>query len=292
MAHESLEIIDLDIPELGYKKFISSWLYRGPVGNFLVDPGPTCTIPVLLTALEERNVESLDWILLTHIHQDHAGGLGQLIKKYPKAKVVVHPSGASHLAEPSKLLVVSRKILREVSEVYGVILPVPGENINVLDRVPFGSGIKVIPTPGHASHHQCYVFKNWFFAGELFGAHLPSDQGLYLRPATPQRFILEDYLTSMELVEPYLTDTICFAHYGSIGNSKTVLATARKQLQLWVRTIDEHREMRDMDALMRLLMEKDGSYVLYQSFEPDTQNREREFSINSIKGILEYLEFG
>ena len=290
MREQTLHLIDLDIQQLGYFKFISSWLYTGPEGNFLIDPGPACAIPILVQKLVEKGVNDLDWVLLTHIHQDHAGGLGQLIEQYPDMNVVCHSKGARHLADPTRLWEGSKKILGDVADVYGEILPVPENKIRVLDTVPFGPGIKVIPTPGHASHHQCYVFKDWFFAGELFGAHVPLQTGLYLRPATPHRFILEEYLVSMDLVEPLLKDTICFAHYGMANNSKLILKTARRQLQLWVEIIQEQMETQEMDEMLNVLLENDPTFARYHELDRGMQEREWHFSINSIHGIMKYIE--
>jgi glyoxylase-like metal-dependent hydrolase (beta-lactamase superfamily II) len=290
MTTESLTLIDLDIEELGYYHFISSWLYQGSDGTFLVDPGPACTIPKLLRALDDRNVTELSWVLLTHIHQDHAGGLGDLIEKYPSAKVVTHKKGAQHLVNPEKLWDGSKDILGEVAQIYGKIRAIPEENITILDTVPFGAGIRIIPTPGHASHHQCYIFKEWFFAGELFGAHIPMDIDLYLRPATPHRFILKDYLNSMELVEPELQNTICFAHYGSTGNPKKVLMTARDQLKLWVKIIEENLETQNMVKIFNQLLENDEVFGLYNKLDEKMKIREKTFSINSVDGIMKYLK--
>jgi len=204
--------------------------------------------------------------------------------------VVCHEKGAKHLIEPQKLWESSKIILGSVAQLYGKILPVPKNNISLLRKIPFGSGIKVLPTPGHASHHQCYVFKDWFFAGELFGAHVPCDKGLYLRPATPHRFILEDYLKSMELVESHLKETVCFAHYGSAKNPKLILETAREQLKLWVKIIEEYKDEKNVDKIIKVLLENDEVYAIYNEFEPNMKQRESEFSINSINGIMKYLK--
>lgn len=290
MLGEKLDLIDLDIPQLGYLKFISSWLYTSSEGTFLVDPGPACTIPILLRSLEKKRVETINWILLTHIHQDHAGGLGELIKIFPMAKVVTHEKGAKHLIDPTKLWEASKQILGDVSKVYGKILPVPEENVFVKDKIPFSTGIKVIPTPGHASHHQCFMFKDWFFTGELFGAHIPMKNGLYLRPATPHRFELEDYLNSMKSVEPYLKPNMCFAHYGIGNDPKRILKTSRKQLQLWMNVIDENIENQNMDQIFKELLENDDIFALYNQLDRKMRKREKHFSINSIQGIMKYLE--
>jgi glyoxylase-like metal-dependent hydrolase (beta-lactamase superfamily II) len=159
----------------------------------------------------------------------------------------------------------------------------------VIDEVPFGSGIKVISTPGHASHHQCFVFDDYFFAGELFGAHIPMENNLYLRPATPHRFILEDYLGSMELIKPYLDKSVCFAHYGSFDNGFEVLCSAKKQLKLWVKLIEENRDA-SMEELIEIMLNNDETLDGFSNLGLYMQARERHFTINSIDGILKYLD--
>ena len=106
-----IDLIDLDIPSLGYTKFISAWLYKGEGGSFLVDPGPARTIPALLDGLTRHGVTRLDLILLTHIHMDHAGGIGDLAEKFPDAKVVCHEKAVRHLLYPVKLWEGSLKVL-------------------------------------------------------------------------------------------------------------------------------------------------------------------------------------
>jgi hypothetical protein len=116
------------------------------------------------------------------------------------------------------------------------------------------------------------------------------EYGLYLRPATPQRFILEDYLSSMEKVEPYLKENICFAHYGMYKNADEVLKTAKKQLKLWVKVIDENKD-NGMDDIIKSLLESDETFSLYYNLDSAMQIREKYFAINSIEGIMKYLEY-
>jgi glyoxylase-like metal-dependent hydrolase (beta-lactamase superfamily II) len=245
-----------------------------------------------LRYLKDKDIEKLDWILLTHIHQDHAGGLGHLIQHFPEAKVVTHEKGAQHLVSPDKLWERSKAVLGDIADFYGEILPVPQDNIVVLEEIPFAGGIRILATPGHASHHQCYVIKDWFFAGELFGAFIPMDSRLYIRPATPHRFVLEDYLSSMELVENQLKDTICFAHYSSTQDTKNVLMAAREQLLLWVEITKENKDGKTNDEIVDVLLENDPIFEGYHELDKQMQARERNFSINSIDGIKKYLENG
>ena len=285
-----LDLIDLDIPSLGYTRFISSWLLRGDGENFLVDPGPACTIGTLLAALDARQVDRLDWILLTHIHLDHAGGVGDLIQRYPEATVVCHEKAVSHLVDPERLWRGSLKILGDVARVYGQMTPIPEENIAVLDAIPAAGGIRVIPTPGHAAHHQCFVLDDLLFCGELFGIFHQLENGVYLRPATPKIFVLEDFLASMDAVAPYMDRRrICFSHYGVSDDGADILTTARHQLKCWVDVISRHRHDPDMDRIMGALSEKDPVYARKTMLPEVLYQREMHFSVNSINGILHYL---
>lgn len=110
MNPDLLTCIDLDQPSLeGFRQFISCWLYQDEKLCFVVDPGPLSTIPVLLKELQKQQVKSLDYILLTHIHIDHAGGTGELLRTFPQTKVICHPNGIKHLIAPEKLWAGSKK---------------------------------------------------------------------------------------------------------------------------------------------------------------------------------------
>lgn len=284
-----LELIDLDIEQLNYSKFISSWLYRGAEGTFLIDPGPACTIPALFDELRRREAGHLDWILLTHIHMDHAGGIGHVIERFPDARVACHKLAVDHLINPKRLWEGSLKVLGDVARVYGEIKPIPAENIISEGDVLFGSGIKVIPTPGHAAHHQCFVFKDWLFCGELFGIFHQLKDSIYLRPATPPKFVLEDYEASMDQVAPYMNRQICFSHHGSYPDGEEILKTAKKQLALWVAVVKNHVNSSDMEAIIEDLTANDPVYARKKQLEPKLLQREIYFSQNSVKGILQYL---
>lgn len=286
-----LELIDLDIHQLGYTRFISAWLYQDQDtgGNFIVDPGPARTISYLLDELEKRQVTHLDWILLTHIHMDHAGGVGHLVEQFPDAKVVCHEKAVKHLKNPDRLWEGSLKILGEVAEVYGKMLPVPAANVMTVDTVPFNDGIRVIATPGHASHHQCFVTKEVLFCGELFGIFHQLDHLIYLRPATPPIFVLEDFLRSMDAVAPYVNRRICFSHYGDCNEGEQVLKMAGQQLRRWVDVIARHKDDPDMDRIIEDLSVKDPVFARKKMLPPPLYKREMYFAVNSVQGILRYL---
>ncbi|MBS3756544.1 MAG: MBL fold metallo-hydrolase [Desulfobacterales bacterium] len=285
-----LELIDLDIESLGYTRFISAWLYKGPEGAFLVDTGPACTVDTLLKSLEENGVRDLDWILLTHIHMDHAGAVGHVSRHFPEAGIVCHERAASHLIDPSRLWEGSRQILGEIAETYGPIKPVPEERILTRERVDFGEGIRVIPTPGHAAHHQSFVFSDWLFCGEVFGVFLKTDGDFYLRPATPPRFDFAQFADSMERLAPEVNRNICFAHYGMYPDGNRILDLARTQLRLWVEVIRSHAQSPNMQSIVSDLKANDPVFARVDELPEPIYTREQYYINNSVRGILRYIQ--
>lgn len=280
-----LELIDLDIESLGYSKFISAWLYRGKRQTFIVDPGPAATIDHLIREIESRGINKIDWVLLTHIHMDHAGGIGHLVEHFADARVVCHEKAVPHLVDPAKLLEGSRKVLQSVAEAYGDIRPVPSGSIVTGTHIDFEDGIAVIPTPGHAPHHQCFVFRDILFCGELFGVFYALGNTFYLRPATPPRFIYEDFLASMEKIRPYVDRNLCFGHYGSFSNGTEIFEASGNQLSLWVDVIRSHGASADMDVIISDLMARDPVFSRVKHLQGRHFEREMYFTRNSIKGI-------
>jgi len=284
-----LDLIDLDIPSLGYTRFISAWVYQGEAGAFLIDPGPACTIDHLCESLDARGITKLDFILLTHIHMDHAGGIGHMAERFPEAKIVCHEKAVPHLIDPARLWEGSLKTLGHVAEVYGEIKPVPEDRVSAEYRIDFGSGIRAVDTPGHAPHHLCFVFENELFCGELFGIFQDLGGRIYLRPATPPRFVADAFFNSMDEIFPYINRTIRFAHYGSHPDGPEILRLCREQLRLWIDVVREHSESPDMAAIIADLTARDPIYRQIHELPPAIYERERYFTRNSINGMLGYL---
>ena len=150
--------IQLDLKGTNFTSTLSSWVYKDDNLCFLLDTGPMSSLDSLKFALNKIGIikNDLQYIFLSHIHMDHAGGVGELIKLYPNAQVVCHPKGIKHLINPEKLYEGSIKVLGEVAKLYGKITPVPEERLTFQEY--FGEGkIKVIDTSGHAPHHLSYL---------------------------------------------------------------------------------------------------------------------------------------
>ncbi len=298
MAYECISdklfLIDLDQKVTGFRKFISSWLYKSTSISFLVDPGPSSSINRLLETLETLDVKYLDYILLTHIHIDHAGGAGALLKKFPDAMVICHPKGIDHLVEQKKLWEGSLKVLGDIARAYGEVIPIPPERIVSKELLETDEGrIITIPTPGHAIHHQCFGFKDWLFAGEVAGVRHLSDHGVYARPATPPVFKLETSLSSLDRVIGLNPKTLCLGHYGLVENPESFLRQAREQLILWVETAKLEMKTGTGDLIPRIMQKlilADKPTAAFNQLEKDIQQREEYFIGNSIKGMLHYLQ--
>ncbi len=294
MKIDNLKCIDLDEPRLqGFVKFISAWVYKSEELTFLVDPGPLSTIPHLLGELENMGVSRLDYILLTHIHIDHAGGTGELLKSFPEAQVICHPQGIKHMVNPEKLWQGSLKVLGHVAEVYGEIVPVPEASISF--RESFAApGIQAYLTPGHAQHHLCFLFDDLLFGGEVVGIRSPvKSGGIYMRPATPPVFKLDVALDSITRMQALAPRYLVIAHYGLVEPAADYLEIGRRQLELWVEGVKENCLDGDPEAEERLfawLLEHDENYRLIKELPQDVFARERHFLGNTMRGMLGYLQ--
>ena len=291
MDLKNLSCIDLDEPRLeGFSQFISAWLYQGEEFTFLIDPGPLSTIPHLIDELKLKGIKHLDYILLTHIHIDHAGGTGELLKSYPEAQVICHPQGIKHMVEPEKLWQSSLKVLGYMAEVYGEIIPVPKANISFSEEVG-STGIRAFLTPGHAQHHLCFLFTDLLFADEVVGVRSPTDSGIYMRPATPPRFMLDTALDSIDKMIKLAPRYLVIAHYGLVEPALEYLKIGRKQLNLWVTGVKEAGTGEGAEErLFAWLLEHDLNYRRIKELAPDIYARERYFLGNTMRGMSGYLE--
>lgn len=290
---DDLFLITLNPPLKGFENFICAWLYRGEV-TFLVDVGPSSTAKELLIALRDINIYHLDLILLTHIHLDHAGAIGEIAAHFPQTPIVCHPAGIPHLVDPSRLWEGSKKVLGSMADGYGPIQAISRHQS--LDAEKFTSDVIVpVITPGHALHHVSYWTKNYLFIGEACGVHYSAGQDRFCsRPATPPRFFFDTYLESVEKLIPLRSNKVCLGHYGLADDAAKLLENHRRQIFLWKKIIKAERDGSNAEniieiCLAKLLME-DPLLEHFRDLTEDTQDREKYFIKNSIKGFLGYLE--
>ncbi|MDT8440094.1 MAG: MBL fold metallo-hydrolase [Desulfuromonadales bacterium] len=292
MAGPELHCIDLDLMNRpGFRRFMSAWLYRDRDLAFLVDPGPLATTPHLLAELRRLAVDRLDYILLTHIHIDHAGGTAAVLEHYPDARVICHPDGIRHLVDPARLWQGSRSVLGTLADDYGEILPVAAGRIAFAAEIGT-SGLRAFLTPGHAPHHCCYLLGDLLFAGEVAGVRCDVANGIYLRPATPPKFLLDVARTSIEQMLALEPRRMVFAHYGLVATAMDHLRIARDQLGLWVDGVRclQGTAADDLDtAFFHWLLDHDPNFGTFVQLPPDIRARERQFLGNSLRGMQEYV---
>jgi len=287
----SLYLVPLKQKVEGLERFISSWIFKGEL-TFLVDVGPKASIPQLLGALEELQIERIEFIFLTHIHIDHAGGIGELIHHFPEARVICHPAGRDHLIDPRKLWEGSKKVLGDLALHYGEIDPVPPSHIlsgDEFDR----EGFEIVKTPGHAVHHMSLVYDGYLFVGEAGGVFRDLGNRLYLRPSTPPRFILEEAVASIDRLLERDDREICYAHFGIHRSSHEMLRHYKEQIYLWRDVISEQMQGgEDRDLLERCreaLLKRDPLFGSLSELRDEERTRELYFLGNNIRGFVEYL---
>ena len=289
-----LYLVDLDVPQLtGFHQFISSWIYTRQETTLIVDPGPPSTIPVLLDALDFLNIKKVDYLLLTHIHPDHGGGAGHLVRAFPDLPVLCHPKGIPHLADPEKLWQGSLKVLGDVARAYGEMVPLPAENMGFERRFRVGPfEIEVVETPGHAAHHLSFLIDGLLFAAELAGVSIAAGAGFFQRPATPPRFIYEVYKNSLKTAAALGAQQLCLGHYGVRGDPNVFFESAEHQLERWLETVHTHMRAAapyNEQNVFEELLQSDPLMEYFKTLPADVQQRERYFSLNSLRGMYGYL---
>ena len=288
---ENPTLIPIKQEKPGFEKFIGSWVCPGNP-CVVVDVGPSRSVNLLVRSLSRMGIERVDFVLLTHIHIDHAGGLAEFLRFFPMARVICHARAIAHLLDPTKLWIGTQKTLGELASLYGPISPVKREWLIPHEEAHL-EGLRIVETPGHASHHLSYVYEGKLFAGEAGGVYFDFGTSDYLRPATPPAFFLKEFLESIDRLLAEGDIPICYGHFGRAEKSELMLRRARKQLLDWERIIRGNMSSGGDDAAgrcMEALLKEDPELAAFQNMHPADQDRERFFMANSIKGYKGYLQ--
>jgi glyoxylase-like metal-dependent hydrolase (beta-lactamase superfamily II) len=233
--------IPLDLHWAGHPRSIASALLRSGDAVALVDPGPSSTIPHLREqlAVHGLRISDLDALFLTHIHLDHAGASGSLVRENPRLRVFVHSRGAPHMADPSKLLDSARRLYGDTMQrLYGEFLAVPQSNLGILEggeTLTFGSRqLQVVYTPGHASHHVTYFdgLEGVAFVGDTAGIAIEGHP--FILPATPPPDInLELWNTSLDAIAALDPKRLFLTHFSFSDHPARHIASYRERLLRW-----------------------------------------------------------
>ena len=242
----SVESRLIDVMHLGRDRVIGAFEVDGVV----VDPGPASTSETLLASVEPRV------LLLTHIHLDHAGATGVLVRRNPDLKVYVHERGAPHLIDPSKLLKSAEQLYGDdMQRLWGEIVPVPEENVTVLHGGETVEGFRVEYAPGHASHHVVYLHEetNEAFLGDVGGVRVPPFD-FAIAPTPPPDIDIEKWHASIDLVEAWQPTRLGLTHFGYVDDVAGQLGRTRAWLDEWgplARDLSTEEFVARVEALVR-----------------------------------------
>jgi len=237
----------IDVDYLGKPQVIAACLIQGQGSAAILDPGPASAVATLRSKLSQLGVavQDIDTILLTHIHLDHAGATGTLVKENPRIRVYVHERGAPKMIDPTKLLDSARRLYGDqMDRLWGEFLPVPAANVSALaggERLNLGGRqLDVKYTPGHASHHVSYFDASIgvAFVGDTAGIRIGN--GRIILPITPPPDIdVEAWAHSWKAIREWAPERIFLTHFGPAGRVNEHLEELQKRLEEWSVAVHE-----------------------------------------------------
>jgi glyoxylase-like metal-dependent hydrolase (beta-lactamase superfamily II) len=290
-------LYQIDVETAGIKNFIASYILKGKQ-VVIVETGPASSVPNLLSCLKELNVkpEHVAYVAVSHVHLDHGGGAGTLLKYLPKAKVIVHPRGAPHLANPEKLWQQAREVMGNIAEMYGKPEPVPEERIiAATDGMTFDIrdhiSLKIVETLGHASHHLSYYepLSEGIFPGDAAGIYLNEIDVIV--PTTPPPFRLDIALASLDKLTSLKPKLLYYSHFGKAYDAVEKLQTYAQQLKLWAKIAKEGLENREnLETIAKQIIKSDSAvrkakeYIKMHLILSETVLNE------SVQGFMSFVE--
>lgn len=270
----------LDDNWMGRKRSIATALLESDGHRALVDPGPGSTLENLREELGARGLSTrdIDALLLTHIHLDHAGASGALVRENPRLAVHVHKVGARHMIDPSKLLASAARLWpKDLERLFGETLPVPEENLRILEGGETlalgGRRIEVVYTPGHASHHVSYCenLERVAFVGDTAGVRIEGHT--YMMPATPPPDLdLGLWDGSFQAILERQPARLFLTHFGYVDQPAEHIALFRERLRRWVAAAEEiirlaPSEAAAMEQFMSTMRKEIGEHLPAQEVE-------------------------
>lgn len=290
------DVHEIDTQMAGYQGITAGYLILGD-RPCLIEPGTSGSAPIVRDALTELGVGPGDLasVVVTHIHLDHAGGVGDIAALYPSAEVVVHEQGARHLAAPERLMRSARRVFGDALDtLFGELKPTPAERLTTVEDtgvVDLGGGRKLHSyySPGHARHHVGLLDSQTgdLYVGDAAGIYIPETADV--RPATPPPdFDLDTALASLDRFRALRPTRLLFAHYGPVTDVDGTLDRSEEELRLWVETVREAADAGlDLDHAVALVeVRTAGRYASYE----DPELREKYEVLNSaaanVAGIM------
>ena len=291
-------LFQVELETGGYRNLICSYIIKA-TKTTLIESGPTSSVPVLVSGLKELGIpfEDVQYLAITHVHLDHGGGAGTLLKFLPNAKVLVHARGMAHLINPEHLWQSAQTVLGFVSEVFGKPEPVPEKQIIPITEGIFdlgdGEKLKAIETLGHASHNLSYQesFNNGIFPGDAAGTYFPEFDVVV--PTTPPPFRLDVALASLDRIIGLQPTALYYSHFGKASTAIQRLKDYKLQLELWARIAEEgvKQNWRFEQIRDRIMTEdKVMSQVEIAAFIRSHHIYSKTVLENCVKGFIEYAQ--
>jgi glyoxylase-like metal-dependent hydrolase (beta-lactamase superfamily II) len=252
----------IDLLHLGRERVIASYLLDTEDGPALFDCGPTTTVPALKAGLADRGLrlEDVRHLLLSHIHLDHAGAAGVLVREHPALHVHVSAVGAPHLVDPSRLDRSARRLYGDTFDtLWGELAPVPEANVHRVGmRVV---GLDCFPAPGHASHHVCYLDADGtLYAGDAAGVRIQPERAV-LPPTQPPEVDVDAWEVTLDELERRDPDRLALIHFGVADDPQHHLAELRLTLLDWAESVEGGATEEEFVAYARQELEVSGNDV-------------------------------
>ncbi|HEX8757672.1 MAG TPA: MBL fold metallo-hydrolase [Steroidobacteraceae bacterium] len=235
-----------------------------------VDVGTNDSVPHLLAALDALGIarDAVDYLLLTHVHLDHAGGAGRLMRELPNAIAILHPRGAPHMIDPAKLIAGSRTVYGEerFRSLYGDIVPIAAGRVRTTrdgEKLSLGGReLEILHTPGHALHHQVFVDRAHacIFTGDTFGLsyrELDSPRGAFIIPTTtPTQFDPEQLIASVDRLLSYSPEAMYLMHFSRVTDVPRLGESLKGQIRELTRIAEQSADAADRAAAIRAGMSR------------------------------------
>ncbi len=278
----------------GFEHLICSYIITGEK-PFLVESGPTSSVPNLLSGLKELNInfDDIQYVAVTHVHLDHGGGAGTLLKSLPNAKLIVHPRGATHIVDPERLWPSSQSVLGFISDIFGKPEPVPIERLIPITEGTFdlgyGGKLTVIETLGHASHNLGFQesFNGGVFPGDAAGTYLPLFDVIV--PTTPPPFHLDAALASLDKLISLNPTVLYFSHFGKATDAVNRLKDYKVQLQLWADIAEDGvKKNQSLEEIRNRIVQEDKVMNQIIGYVKAHRIYSKTMLENCVRGFIDY----
>ncbi|MEP7334835.1 MAG: MBL fold metallo-hydrolase [Actinomycetota bacterium] len=236
----SAPVAPIDLHHQGVERVIGAYLVETSDGPAVFDCGPASALPALEAGLRERGVGLADvrHLLLSHIHLDHAGAAGTIVREHAHVQVHVSAIGAPHLVDPSRLEASARRLYGDAfDELWGELAPVPEENLHIVGEEVVG--LECFASPGHASHHVCFVHEDGtLYAGDAAGVRIAPSR-LVLPPTPPPDVDVAAWFATLDALERRAPKRLALVHFGVFDDIERHLSELRERLGEWEHVVED-----------------------------------------------------